>query len=46
MLRKEFTSYEKMMKYLSRCENLDKADFEFKNGIWILNIVRFDKCNE
>lgn len=42
MFQQKFDSYSKMIKHLSEC-SVNKADFEYKNGIWILNIVRFDR---
>jgi hypothetical protein len=41
--QKIFSSYQAMIQYLSKIENIDKANFELnKEGLWVLNIVRFD----
>jgi len=42
MFQRSFDHYTEMIKYLLRCQ-VDKADFKFEKGKWILNTVKFDK---
>lgn len=45
MFQKKFDSYDEMLKDLVECGKVDKAEFEFKSGKWILNMVYFDKLS-
>ncbi|EOO11387.1 hypothetical protein [Bacillus cereus] len=44
IIQKEFDSYGKMIEYLSMIEELDGASFKFKNGLWVLDIIKFDRA--
>lgn len=43
VIQKEFDSYGKMIAYLSVIEELYGASFKFKNGLWVLDIIKLDK---
>lgn len=45
MFQKEFANYDDMIKYLGMVDKVHKSSFEFKNGLWVLDVVKFDSIS-